>query len=67
MEINKCVNCGKKPKVKKQKGYWEYVLSHENDCYPTFMLETHQHTRNKCIKEWNEFNKTSGLTPNPNR
>ena len=63
-EIARCVNCGIRPLPFKQKGKYQYKLVHpKTTCPAEFGIETHQHTRDQCIRVWNEhqkkFNKTT--------
>ena len=59
MAIDNCINCGVKPVIERQQGYYAFILKHPVGalCYPTFRLKCHQHTRAKCISHWNKFNK----------
>ena len=62
MKIPKCVNCGVAPKISRTVGdYYAFVLSHEEPttCPASFRLDTYQHTREACIKDWNRFNESN--------
>lgn len=54
-EIVRCVNCGVRPLPFKQEGKYRYQLIHNEPlCPAAFGYETHQHTRDACIKTWNQ-------------
>ena len=60
--ITRCINCGELPIVEpntidiNEDEQYEFVLKHKKPCYPTFVLESYQHTEQECIDDWNKFN-----------
>ncbi|KKN56084.1 hypothetical protein LCGC14_0575620 [marine sediment metagenome] len=57
-----CRNCGEMPTVKEQPTTerYRFMLQHPSPtvCPAHFQLESHQHTKEECHTEWNNFNGT---------
>jgi len=56
----KCRNCGARPGVERTRGDWfAFVLQHPEPtlCPARFRLETYQHTKEACIRDWNQYNR----------
>ena len=61
MQPSKCINCQAVPVVTEQRGHYKFMLSHPRPttCPADFQLESHQHTAEACVADWNAFNKSN--------
>jgi hypothetical protein len=60
IKLTRCINCRQYPEIVKEgEPPYKYLLRHRliHICYPSFKLDSHQHTKSECIKDWNIFNK----------
>lgn len=59
--LTRCINCKQLPEiVEEADAPYRFLLRHkaEHTCAPAFKLESHQHTKEDCIRDWNRFNST---------